>query len=550
MIDTEKEVSGIIYNGVSLKLADSGGITPSGSIYIPENGLYDVTQYAEAIVNISSAEDSETNTAYVKTEALGISNALEDTSGDFKILFCTDLHWQGNDSVPHAAQAIKAITRMSDIDLVVFGGDYIANWQEVTKATALSNIKSCRDTLANIPCKTLWLRGNHDTNGYPSQRLTRQECFNAVASDNVANGAVINSSDPYGNYGYIDFPTKKIRVVFCNTSDNDDMAATAPASASDAAPLINCHNLTSTQMQWLADNAFNFSEDGWKVIFVSHLPFFFSHGSSASWYNSHTYFDGTITWTCSLKNMSDIVKAYIDKTAINFTHNGESVSKDFSSLAHYADIMGGVNGHGHSFWVDKDSKVKYIMVGNACNGGEKVSSDGNTYTKTVGTANDTTFDVVAFDTANKLARTVNYGRVYNRIINLKSGYTNLLPIIGYNDNKRLSTSSGDLRDASGRVTTGFIDVSAGDVIRIKGLTFPSAGEGTRAICSYNDTTSAFISGSYLHTALASWPPFTFNFDGDLLTITMSQTAGAQKIRVCGDAITGSNLIITRNEVIL
>lgn len=492
----------------------------------------------------------ETDASYVKAEALAVANDLADVSGDFKVLFCTDLHWQGNDSVPHAAQAIKAITRMSDIDIVVFGGDYIANWTEVTKAVALNNIKSCRDTLANIPCKTLWLRGNHDTNGYPSQRLTRQECFNAVASTNTLNGAIINTADPYGNYGYVDFATKKIRVVFCNTSDNDDMAATAPASASDSAPLINCHNLTSTQMQWLADNALNFSEDGWKVIFVSHLPFFFSHGSSASWYNSHTYFDGVTTWTCSLKNMSDIVKAYIDKTTISFSHNGEIVSKDFSSFAHYATVLGGINGHGHSFWVDTDSKAKYIMVGNSCNGGEKVSENGTTYTKTVNTANDTTFDIITFNTTAKIAQTINYGAGYDRIINLTSGYTNLLPIVGYDDNKRLSTSSGNLVDADGRVTTGFIDVSAGDVIRIKGLTFPSASEGTRAICSYNETTSAFVSGSYLYTTLASWPPFTFSFDGDLLTITMSQSAGAtQKIKVCGDALTGANLIITRNEVI-
>lgn len=512
-----------------------------------QTGTMTVAQMPSKIEAIQT-ESPETSASYIKTEALSVANSVVTTVGDFKILFCTDLHWQGNDSVPHAAQAIKAITRMSDIDLVVFGGDYIANWTEVSKETALSNIRSCREYMGNIPCKTLWLRGNHDTNGYPNQRLTRQECYEAVASTNVQNGAVINSADPYGNYGYIDFTAKKIRVVFCNTSDNDDMIATPPASASSAAEIINCHNLTATQLQWIANNALNFSQDGWKVIFVSHLPFFFSHGSSASWYNSHTYNDGTTTWTCSLKNMSDIVKAYIDKTAISFTHNGESVSKDFSSLAHYADIMGGVNGHGHSLWVDKDSKVKYIMVGNACNGGEKVSEDGTTYTKTAGTANDTTFDVVCIDTTNKSAQTVNYGRGYDRTINLKAGYTNLLPIIGYNDNKRLSTSSGDLRDASGRVTTGFIDMSSGDVIRIKGLTFPSAGEGTRAICEYQ-VNGTFISGSYLYTALTSWPPFTFSFSGDMVTITLSSSVPSAKIKVCGDAATGANLIITRNEEI-
>lgn len=513
-----------------------------------QTGTMTVAQMPSKIAAIQT-ESPETSASYVKTEALGVANTLVTTAGDFKILFCTDLHWQGNDSVPHAAQAIKAITRMSDIDLVVFGGDYIANWTEVSKATALSNIKSCRDVMAGIPCKTLWLRGNHDTNGYPNKRLTRQECFEAVASTNAENGAVINSSDPYGNYGYIDFTEKKIRVIFANTSDNDDMAATAPESASAAAPIINCHNLTAAQLQWMANNALNFAEDGWKVIFVSHLPFFFSTGSGAEWYNSHTYVDGNgKTWTCSLKNMSDLLIAYISKTNFSVTHNGTTVSKNFSSLAHYADIMGGINGHGHAFWVNKDTKVKYIMVGNSCNGGEKASEDGTTYTKTAGTANDTTFDILSFDTTNKTAQTVNYGRGYDRLINLKAGYTNLLPVIGYNDGKRLSTSSGELRDASGRVSTGFIDVTGGDVIRIKGLTFPSSSEGTRAICEYQ-TSGTFVAGNYLYTGLTYWPPFTFSFSGDMVTITVSSSVSSAKIKVCGDAATGANLIITRNEEI-
>ena len=65
--------------------------------------------------------------------------------------------------------------------------------------------------------------------------------------------------------------------------------------------------------------------------------------------------------------MSDLLIAYISKTNFSVTHNGTTVSKNFSSLAHYADILGGINGHGHAFWVNKDTKVKYIMVGNSCN---------------------------------------------------------------------------------------------------------------------------------------------------------------------------------------
>lgn len=364
-----------------------------------------------------SERTQETKEAYVKDEALIVANNIASSPGTFKIVFVTDLH--NMDDVPrleHANQAIQAICRMVDLDCVVFGGDYIRNWTEITKAEAIEDIKHCREKFRNQIVPTLWLRGNHDTNGYVGERLTKEEAFDLIADKNVENGAIINPADPHGNYGYLDFTDKKVRVIFINTSDNDFMVEKEGANSTDTAPLISAHNVSATQLQWIADNALNFTESGWKVIFVSHLPLYWSTGSNPSWYNNTTFTDGNgDKWTCNLSNMSKLIKAYINKTSFSATLNGATASKNFAGLSHYAEIANGIAGHQHAFLVNTDGLVNYISVGNACEGG-KESADGNSYPKVDNTADDTTFDIIDFDFVEQCAYCWNYGAGYDRVV--------------------------------------------------------------------------------------------------------------------------------------
>lgn len=554
------------------------------------------------------------------------------------MIFVTDLHNSDDDfGLEHANQAIQTLCRTNNIDCVVFAGDYVRNWTGISKEEAIEDIKQCRKKIKNQVVPTIWLRGNHDTNGYVDERISKEEVYNLIADKNVNNGVVINENDPYGNYGYVDFTEKKVRVVLVNTSDNDFMGLKEVSNPANTADLINCHNVSATQLQWIADDALSFTESGWQVIFVSHLALYYSTGSSPSWYNNHTYTDDNgDTWTCNLSNMSDLISAYINKTSFSATLNGETANKDFSALTYYADIACGINGHQHAFLVNTDELINYIGVGNACDSGEKESADGNTYTKISNTANDTTFDIIDFDFTNSYAYCWNYGAGYNRVVPFRytantipvtgvllnetsgtiqvgdnvalvatvepstatnkivtwnssdesiatvkngvvtalsegnttitvttvdggftatysltvesKGIINLLDTIGYDDGYRLSTSSGNLSACTGRVTTGFIQATANDVIRIKGMTFPSALDGTYSICIYNTTSHAFISASYLYTGV-TWSGFTFAFEDDLLTITVADSNSDIAIRICGGATTGADCIVTINQEI-
>ena|GEM_PF-6334023 len=460
--------------------------------------------FAVMAANIEKIEttSNETSETYVKEEALAVTERLTTSPGTFKMVFVTDLH--NMDDVPrleHANQAIQALCRVNDIDCVVFGGDYIRNWTEITKKEAIEDIKQCRSKFRHQIVPTLWLNGNHDTNGYVGERLTKEEAFELIADQNAVHEAVANEDDPYGNYGYLDFPDKKVRVVFVNTSDNDFMGTKATDDPSHAAPLISSHNVSAAQLQWLADFAFDCPENGWHIIFVSHLPLYWSTGSSPAWYNNHSYTDGDgHVWTCNLANMGNMIADYIHKRGRTVTLNGETASWDFSAESCYATIANGISGHQHAFLVNTDGLVNYISVGNACEGG-KVSADGNSYPKVDGTADDTTFDIIDFDFVSQNAHCWNYGAGYDRVVPFRYVAENIA-VTGVS----LSAASGTLQ-IDGTVT--LTATVKPDNATNKNVTWTSSNNSVATV--ENGVVTAIATGNTVITATTEDGGFTATY---------------------------------------
>jgi hypothetical protein len=131
-----------------------------------------------------------------------------------------------------------------------------------------------------------------------------------------------------------------------------------------------------------------------------------------------------------------------------------------------------------------------------------------------------------------------------------SGYTNIIDIIGYTDNTRLSTSAGNTKAETGYVTTGFIDLrnySTPIVIRTKGVDFRASTHGNSAYVWYS-ASQAFFSSSYLDNKDDSSLKTEFDGEGNL-TFTIKRFADTNPlIRLAGYG-SGADLIMTINEEI-
>lgn len=405
---------------------DSNGYIASITLSAGLNFGNENTAYIRLSAKNITADSVITVNEEIEAAAVALASETDEESASvvggsvpFSLAFLTDLHWNDADESRYtaAAQALNVIAETAPLDLVCFGGDYIFNWSEETAANAREDIAQCRKAFADIQAPAIWLRGNHENNGYEGQRLTRQEIFSRVSrAQHTMNGFVSNPDDPYGCYGYLDFENVQVRVIAVNTGDNDEMGTTATASG-NAADLISCHNISAKQLQWIADEALDLSgkEDPteWTILVLSHIPIY----STSTWYNSHTYTDSDgATWTCNVQNLETLLAAYRDQGSFSVTLNGETASKDFSAVTPAGAVLF-INGHAHAENQVTNNGFTYITCPNLCNNGEKASADGTTYAKTAaGTAGETAFTVLTVDSENRKVYAWIYGSGYDREI--------------------------------------------------------------------------------------------------------------------------------------
>ena len=136
---------------------------------------------------------------------------------------------------------------------------------------------------------------------------------------------------------------------------------------------------------------------------------------------------------------------------------------------------------------------------------------------------------------------------------------NLVDTIGYAADTRVSMSDGTNRTgATGIASFGadkadgkYIEVAAGDVIRIKGVTFPATSDSKCGIFAWN-TDGTTMTSDYLYQAHDHVGSYITSivYDGDLTTLTVNATQPAPfKFRICGLCAAPADVIITKNEEI-
>ena len=442
------------------------------------------------------------------------------SADSFTIAWLSDMHighvyqalgWKPDEtSVIEAGQGLYELNKECPLDTVVLGGDLAAGVHNTTRDMGLEQIDKCEKYLrpATFSIPTLHLRGNHDDAPYQATegRLTPNDVFQRIGRKNISSGANIVKGK---NYGYRDFETQKMRVIYLDTHDKEGWVSTQfVLNEDDSCPYLNACNVSAAQLDWLANTALDFSDKEapyeWGIVICSHTQL---NVHATPW----TYTDKTTgtSYEANTTNVITILTAYLSKGSGSITLNGETMNYDFSTLTDKAYLYCCINGHNHC-----EKTYTYGskgILGIACpavrDGAERVSADGNTYTKTAGTGDSTAFTVITIDRVNNKIYADIHGAgtdrefdvvVYSDYINvLKTAYTpptanSVTPIdtsvfdgIGYRNGARLSGWS--LPTAADYVATGIIKwrdtpgaFSGLKPIYIKGATLDTSKSYVRA----------------------------------------------------------------------
>lgn len=139
----------------------------------------------------------------------------------------------------------------------------------------------------------------------------------------------------------------------------------------------------------------------------------------------------------------------------------------------------------------------------------------------------------------------------NIVITCAAVITNIIDTIGISPNTRLSTSSGDNRTQSGYAAIGankdaasLIHLTAGDTLRIKGASLPSANDNYSAIAMHTSD-GTFSTSTYLHSGL-TWNALTFSGSEVMVVVTAAAEHYFRVSLICADA---SAVVATVNEEI-
>ena len=423
---------------------------------------------------------------YVLTAADALAKKVVNHIGSDNIVFAVmaDAHLgyytdTGNAAGKQAGQALKRLNERCVLDFVAHCGDYTTGAYNTTVESAMRDMADYQLLIGSkFPGRQAWCVGNHDDAPYQAtaNRMSQTQVYAAISRKNLASNGYVPGNTAYG---YMDFPALRLRLIYLDTHDRRSWGS-AQVGAGANCDFLNVENISAAQLQWLVDHALDFSgvddPSKWSILIFSH----------AVLSTSGTYTDPSGTeHPCDTANAAKLLKAYATKKSGSVTHGGVTVNYNFTTITP-AGIIGCIHGHEHRYANETvGGAFLSICCPNVLNGRERVSADGNTYTKTAGTANGTSFCVFSINRADKKIYVDHYGPGIDRVFNYTvidpsaPSYTNLLPSatdtdgsiyngVGWKKGYRLG-SGGAPSDQNDSYLTGFIPIKFGDVVHLKNV---------------------------------------------------------------------------------
>ncbi len=352
---------------------------------------------------------------YILEEATRVANAVKaaQTGNTYSILAISDTHYNGTtltqQTTQDAVDAISYIKSMVDIDTYSVLGDLINGGpQDLDVAKETANLKAVTDMLASAigtDVNQMWTIGNHDTLAYSD---TVEKITNESHQEYVFDRSTANQGAERG-YGYYDDTAKKTRVININTSDMYGITWAHEAEI--------WMRISPEQLQWLIDVALDTSTltDDWNIIVVSHVPID-STGSSTT----PTVTDavsGVVYDVFNINKVLTVFNAFKNKSSGSVVIDGITIDFDFADAKNINVTT--IHGHNHNYDVNPllDSDIIQVGVPNASPNGtdstNKVDGTTETFNKTLGTKNSTSFVVITIDLDTGKITTTHYGAGYS-----------------------------------------------------------------------------------------------------------------------------------------
>lgn len=489
---------------------------------------------------------------YVRAEAERVANVVQSRQNANTITFfaCSDIHYYapGNalenenaekmqEAVVSMGQAMELIRDRVPIDFAAMLGDVTWDSGE-TKAEQLDEMRFVNECLEKgfhgIP--QFRIEGNHDDAYGSGNALTAAEIFDHIG--------VWNEGAVYGNreagYCYRDFENVKLRVICLNTSQYSGSAFLTDAE----------------QVAWLGKVLdLRDKGDDWSSILLSHHPL--------DWGK-----EGGVNPVATINSATGLIASF--------------------------------HGHIHNFLTGTvtGTKLPRIAIPNAGYSRENQYGEAygitwkedTTYSKTPGTAQNTSFCVVTIDLAEKMLYADHYGAGVSRVISLDENpdensqssantegsnggtasagmgqtdmvYDNRVPDsidkdgsvyngTGYQEKYRLN-SSGLTTEAAGAVHSGFIAYD-GEVIRVYGSTHSNSGNNENYVILYNsnfDKHYVLNAGNWISVG-AVWSEldgkYMLTIDPAAITnaVTRAALAEAEYIRCSMASCSGADFVVT------
>lgn len=302
------------------------------------------------------------NFATLQPTARKIQNAQSPTTLTMSLMSDTHYHDDDGDAEGKlaAARLMGLLGDFAHVDFVGNLGDMVRGNEDV-EVTRNAMAKLVVSTKQNAKVPVLFVRGNHDDNGWYSyggyggtyqysEFMTDKEWYQAVAGLNDKD-FVIDPNRPSAGYGYFDHEKSKIRVFALNTSD-------IPYIEEDDGTIrynsYQAHAFSNEQLNFVA-NALLFADkdnpNEWAALFLAHVPLDTT--------NTNGYRFGATDHLprgheCLLAIIAAYRKgtsfAYSGTTRINSSEGDDfnvDINIDYSSKG-VGDVIGFIFGHTHA----------------------------------------------------------------------------------------------------------------------------------------------------------------------------------------------------------